>query len=158
MEVVIVEGVVRWPQFVQQVAAQLPWFHSCVLLDKLKEPALRDWYYRKAIENGWSRAVLEHQIETRLHERQAQAITNFEHTLPKPQSDLARELLKDPYNFDFLTLGRDAAERDLERGLLENLRKFLLELGKGFAFVGSQYHLKVGESDFYIDLRRRISP
>ena len=101
-------------EFVQQVAAQLPWFHNCVLLDKLSEPGDRDWYARAAIQHGWSRTVLVHQIESGLHRRQGKAITNFDRALPSPQSDLAQEVTKDPYNFDFLTLGKEAHERDLE--------------------------------------------
>jgi predicted nuclease of restriction endonuclease-like (RecB) superfamily len=143
-----------WPEqeFVQQVAAQLPWFHNCVLLDKVADRDERVWYARAAIQHGWSRAVLVHQIESGLHRRQGRAITNFDRALPPPQSDLAQEVTKDPYNFDFLMLGEEAQERDLERGLLEHLRKFLLELGVGFAFVGSQYPLTVGEEDLRIDL------
>ena len=139
-------------QFVQQTAAQIPWFHNCVILDKAKTHQEREFYIHKTIENGWSRNVLVLQIERKLFERQGKAVTNFELTLPKPQSDLAVQLLKDPYNFDFLTLHDAAVERDLESGLLENIRKFLLELGVGFAFVGSQYHLEIGGEDFYIDL------
>ena len=139
-------------EFVQQVAAQLPWFHNCVLLDKVADDNERIWYARAAIHHGWSRAVLVHQIESDLHRRQGKAITNFDRTLPPPQSDLAQEVTKDPYNFDFLMLGEEAHERDLERGLLEHLRKFLLELGVGFAFVGSQYPLTVGGEEFRIDL------
>lgn len=138
--------------FVQQVVGQIPWGHHVRILDKVKSPIEREWYIRQTMENGWSRAVLEAQIETRLFHRQGKAVTNFERALPSSQSDLAQQLLKDPYNFDFLTLGPDAAERDLERGLLEHIRKFLLELGSGFAFLGSQYHLEVGGEDFYIDL------
>ena len=138
--------------FVQQVAAQLPWFHNCVLLDKITDDDTRTWYARAAIHHGWSRAVLVHQIESDLHRRQGKAITNFDRALPPPQSDLAQEVTKDPYNFDFLMLGEEAHERDLERGLLEHLRKFLLELGVGFAFVGSQYQLTVGGEEFRIDL------
>jgi|GEM_PF-216548 len=139
-------------QFVQQVAAQIPWFHNCVILDKVKTAEQREFYIRETIANGWSRNVLVLQIESGLYERQGKAITNFELTLPTPQSDLAQSLLKDPYNFDFLMLGTQALERDLENELLLNLRKFLLELGVGFAFVGSQYHLEIGDQDFYIDL------
>lgn len=143
-----------WPEdeFVQQVAAQIPWFHNCVLLDKLSSPAEREWYARKTIENGWSRNILVHQIDSRLHLRLGEAQTNFAHTLPSPQSELAQQVLKDPYVFDFLNLGEAAYERDLERALLEQLRSFLLELGLGFAFIGSQYHLEVGGQDFYLDL------
>lgn len=139
-------------QFVQQVAAQIPWFHHCVLLDKVKNPSEREWYIRQTVENGWSRNVLVLQIESGLYRRKGQAVTNFDRTLPAPQSDLAQQLLKDPYNFDFLTLDSEARERDLERDLLTHIRQFLLELGVGFAFVGSQYHLEVGGDDFYIDL------
>lgn len=139
-------------EFVQQVAAQLPWFHNCVLLDKVANDDIRKWYARAAIHHGWSRAVLVHQIESDLHGRQGKAITNFDRALPPPQSDLAQEVTKDPYNFDFLMLGEEAHERDLERGLMEHLRKFLLELGVGFAFVGSQYPLTVGGEEFRIDL------
>jgi predicted nuclease of restriction endonuclease-like (RecB) superfamily len=143
-----------WPDeaFVQQVAAQIPWFHNCVLLDKLATSAEREWYARKAIENGWSRNILVHQIDSRLHLRVGEAQTNFARTLPPPQSELAQQVLKDPYTFDFLGLGEEAQERNLERALIEHLRAFLLELGLGFAFVGSQYHLEVGGQDFYLDL------
>jgi predicted nuclease of restriction endonuclease-like (RecB) superfamily len=143
-----------WPEeaIVQQAAAQLPWFHNCVLLDKVKDPTERLWYISQAIQNGWSRNVLVMQIESGLYRRQGKAITNFQATLPRPQSDLAQQLIKDPYNFDFLTLAAAAQERDLERGLLEHLRQFLIELGTGFAFVGSQVPLEVGGEDFRLDL------
>ena len=143
-----------WPDeaIVQQLAAQLPWFHNCVLLDKVKDTAERLWYIRQSIENGWSRNVLVLQIESGLYRRQGKAITNFHATLPQPQSDLAQQLLKDPFNFDFLTLTTEAQERDLERGLLAHLRQFLIELGVGFAFVGSQVPLEVGGEDFKLDL------
>ena len=139
-------------QFVQQAAGQLPWYHNVVIFTRLKDPELREWYIRACLEHGWSRAVLEAQIETSLHERQGKAITNFARTLPAPASELAQQLLKDPYNFDFLTLHDEAVERDLERGLLDHLQGFMLELGAGFAFVGSQHRLDVGGEDFYIDL------
>ena len=138
--------------FVQQVAAQIPWFHNCTLLDKVPDPKERQWYFKKTIEHGWSRSILSLQIESRLFQRQGKAVTNFKSRLPKPQSDLAAETLKDPYLFDFLTIGDEAKERDLEKGLLDHIQKFLIELGQGFAFVGRQHHLEVGESDFYIDL------
>ncbi len=136
------------PEFVQQVAAQLPWFHNCIILDKLKTSELRDQYARAAFEFGWSRSILEMQIESNWHTRTGKAVTNFERTLPPATSDLAQQMLKDPYNFDFLGLHDEA----LERGLLEHLKRFLLELGAGFAFVGNQYHLEVGGQDYYIDL------
>jgi predicted nuclease of restriction endonuclease-like (RecB) superfamily len=143
-----------WPDeaIVQQAAAQLPWFHNCVLLDKVKDTAERLWYIDQTIQNGWSRNVLVHHIESALFRRQGKAVTNFKAALPAPESDLAQQLIKDPYNFDFLTLAPAAQERDLERGLLGHLRQFLLELGVGFAFVGSQVPLQVGGEDFKIDL------
>jgi len=139
-------------QIVQQVVGQIPWGHNLRLLDKAVSREERLWYAQQAIANGWSRAVLEHQIETKFYQRQGKAITNFAATLPQPQSDLAQQLIKDPYSFDFLSLAQNAQERNLEKALLERIRSFLLELGVGFAFVGSQYHLEVGGDDFYIDL------
>jgi predicted nuclease of restriction endonuclease-like (RecB) superfamily len=143
-----------WPDraFVQQLAAQMPWFHNCLLLDSLDDAPTREWYIHRTLEHGWSRNVLALQIETALHQRQGKAVTNFDRTLPPPQSDLAQQTLKDPYLLDFLTLSDEAAERELESSLVEHIRRFLLELGVGFAFVGSQYHLEVEEEDFYIDL------
>lgn len=139
-------------EFVQQVVAQIPWGHNIQLLQKISDAEQRQWYARQAIEQGWTRSVLTHQIEGCLYERQGKALTNFAKTLPAPDSELARQLLKDPYHFDFLSLGPQLLERDLERGLLEHLRSLILELGKGFAFVGSQYHLEVGNQDYYLDL------
>ena len=143
-----------WPEesILQQLAAKIPWFHNCVLLEKVKDAEARHWYIKKTVENGWSRNVLTMQIETDLYQRQGGAVTNFERTLPKPQSDLARQILKDPYSFQFLTISDKAAERELERGLVAHIRDFLLELGTGFAFVGSQYYLNIGGEDFYLDL------
>lgn len=139
-------------QFVQREVAQLPWAHNVILLDKVKVAAERTWYTHAAAQYGWSRDVLAHQIDSGLYYRQGQAVTNFDRTLPLAQSELARQLLKDPYNFDFLSLGAEAHERDLEHALLSHMRDFLLELGVGFAFLGSQYHLEVGGEDFYLDL------
>ncbi len=143
-----------WPDeaIVQQLAAQLPWFHNCVLLDKIAEPSVRAWYAQHAVEHGWSRNVLVHQIESNLYRRRGQALTNFARTLPAPNADLAQQLLNDPYTFDFLTIGEAMQERDLEQGLLTHIRDFLLELGVGFAFVGSQYHLEIGGQDYYLDM------
>lgn len=143
-----------WPEaeFVQQLAAQLPWGHNMRLLDSAKTADERMWYTRQAIENGWSRNVLAHQIDSNLFARQGSAITNFSRTLPAEQSELAQQILKDPYTFDFLSLGPEMLERDLEHGLIEHIRSLILELGKGFAFVGSQYHLEVGGQDYYLDL------
>ena len=136
----------------QEVLAQITWYHNLTLLEKVKRPEERLWYARKTVENGWSRNVLVHWIESDLYERQGKAQTNFERTLPAPQSDLAREMLKDPYKFEFLTLAEEAEEREIEEGLLAHIRKFLIELGAGFAFVGQQVRLEVGGEDFYIDL------
>jgi predicted nuclease of restriction endonuclease-like (RecB) superfamily len=121
-----------WPDpvIVQQLVAQLPWGHNIRLLESLKHPEERAWYATQALEHGWSRAVLAHQIEGRLIDRTGKAPTNFAQTLPRPQSDLARELLKDPYDFEFLAAAADISERELERGLLDNLRALLLELGR----------------------------
>jgi len=125
-------------QFVQQVVAQIPWGHNLRILDAVKVPVEREWYIRQTIEQGWSRNVLVHQIENGLYRRQGKADTNFSRTLPDAQSELAQQLLKDPYNFDFITLGKEAQERELEKALIDRIRDFLLELGVGFAFVGSQ--------------------
>ncbi|HVG45871.1 MAG TPA: PDDEXK nuclease domain-containing protein [Longimicrobium sp.] len=139
-------------EFLPQAVAEIPWGHNIVLMEKLRGPAERLWYARKTVEHGWSRSVLLHQIQTRLHARSGRAVTNFGRALPEGQTDLVRELLKDPYHFEFLQLGPELQERDLERALLTNVRDFLLELGVGFALVGSQYHLVVGGQDYYVDL------
>lgn len=143
-----------WPDeaIVQQLVAQLPWGHNVRILDQVKSPAERQWYIEQTIANGWSRNILVLQIQSGLYQRQGRATTNFTKTLPEPQSDLARQILKDPYNFDFLMLSTQAKERDVERALLDHIRQFLLELGAGFAFVGSQYPLTVGGQDFRLDL------
>lgn len=138
--------------FVQEVLAQITWYHNITLLSKVKDPKEREWYIRQTIQQGWSRNVLVHQIESGLFNRQGNAVTNLEQTLPAPQSELVSEVLKDPYNFDFLTLGKEFSERDLHQSLLTHIRDFLMELGVGFAFVGSEHHLEVGGQDFYIDL------
>ena len=143
-----------WPdeQIVQQAVGQLPWGHNLVLLTQLKDPVQRLAYAESAIQHGWSRNVLNIHIETGLLERSGKAATNFELTLPKPQSDLARESLKDPYHFDFLNLGREANERAIENTLVKHVTEFLLEMGAGFAFVGRQVLLNVGGDEFFIDL------
>lgn len=143
-----------WPDaaIVQQAVGQLPWGHNLVLLTKLKDAALRLAYARRAIEHGWSRNVLGIHIERRLLEREGQAVTNFETRLPTPQSDLAQSTLKDPYLFDFLGVGQEADEREIETALVQHITRFLLELGAGFAFVGRQIHVEVGGDDFFIDL------
>ncbi|NER84537.1 MAG: DUF1016 domain-containing protein [Leptolyngbya sp. SIO1D8] len=143
-----------WPeeQIVQQLVGQIPWGHNVRLLEKVKNPQVRLWYIQQTIENGWSRNVLELQIESGLYQRQGVAIDNFERTLPKPQSDLVRSLLKDPYCFDFLTISKDAQERELENALVAHIRDFLLELGVGFSFMGSQYPIEVSNKEYRIDL------
>lgn len=138
-------------QIVQQVVGQIPWGHIVRILDKVKDRIEREFYIRKTIENGWSRNILEIQIETGLYLRQGKAVTNFELTMPKPESDLANQLLKSPYNFDFLGLTDEALERDIEAAVMRHIRDYLLELGVGFAFVGSQYRLEVGGEEFFID-------
>lgn len=143
-----------WPDaaIVQQLAGQLPWFHNVILITRLKEHSAREWYARKAIAEGWSRATLEVSIRNRLHERLGNAVTNFKARLPAPHSQLAHETLKDPYLFDFLGLGEDAHERDIENALVRHVTRFLLELGSGFAFIGRQYRLEVNGNEFFIDL------
>ncbi|MEM6700060.1 MAG: PDDEXK nuclease domain-containing protein [Bacteroidota bacterium] len=136
----------------QQPVAKIGWGHNIVLFHKCKNEKERFWYAQKALENGWSRDVMVHQIEWGLYERQGKAITNFAKTLPSPQSDMAQQTLKDPYILDFLNLREDALERELEEALVKHITKFLLELGKGFAFVGRQYYLEVGGDEFFIDL------
>ena len=143
-----------WPddEFVQASLAQLPWYHQIALLDKLQSEDDRRWYAAKAIENNWSRNVLVVQIETGLRARTGTAVTNFSAQLPKPHSDLARESLKDPYRLDFLGIGEEAEEREIESALVRHITHFLLELGAGFAFVGRQVHIEVGGDDFFLDL------
>lgn len=138
--------------FLQQAAANLPWGHIVALVEKVKDSKVRLWYAQSAIEHGWSRAILIHQINTNLHKRQGGAITNFAAHLPSPQSELAQQITKDPYVFDFLTLANDIKEKELHVGLVASVQKMLLELGRGFAFIGSQYHMVIGGQDYYIDL------
>jgi len=134
------------------VISHLPWGHHILLIERVKDLSARLWYMRQTLAQGWSRNVLALMIDSSAHLRQGKAITNFDQQLPPPQSDLATQAIKDPYIFDFLTLEEPFHERELETGLLAHVEKFLLELGQGFAFVGRQYHLDVGEDDFYIDL------
>jgi len=131
---------------------QIPWGHNITLFQQVKDPGARLWYAKATKEHGWSRAVLVHQIETDLYRRKGKAVSNFDKALPAATSDLARETLKDPYTFQFLSLTEEHEEAELERGLVAHIQKFLLELGVGFTFVGSQYHLEVGGDDFYLDL------
>lgn len=143
-----------WPEGIigQQAADQIPWFHNCVIIEKVKTRTLREWYIKKTIEHGWSRSVLELQIESAAHLRAGASQNNFERTLPAPQSELARDIVKDPYTFDFLGITDASNERTIENGLIAHLRDFLIELGVGFAFVGSQYKLDIEGDEFYIDL------
>lgn len=136
----------------QQLVAQIPWAHNVLLMQRVKNKNDRLWYMQQTLANGWSRNVLLVMIQSDAHRRQGQAITNFDRSLPSPQSDLVQQTLKDPYIFDFLTLQEPFHERELETNLLHQLERFLLELGQGFAFVGRQYYLKVGDREFYIDL------
>ena len=147
----------NWPDFaddviVQQAVGQIPWGHNLVLLSKIKEKQQRLNYAMLVQQHGWSRNVLVHQIESQVLHRQGQATTNFAQTLPAPQSELAQQTLKDPYIFDFLSLGMAAHERDIEKALTQHISQFLLELGAGFAFVGKQVPLEIGGQDFYLDL------
>lgn len=139
---------------VPQLVAQIPWGHNTVLLEKVKDRTEREWYLQQTLEQGWSRNILIHQIESKLYTRQVSETKshNFSQTLPSPQSELIEQALKDPYVLDFLTLKQGAKERDLQNGLLEKLRDFLVELGNGFAFMGSEYPLRVSNQDFYLDL------
>ena len=141
-------------QIVQEVLAQITWYHNIALMDKVKGKEASLWYAKESVKNGWSRNVLVHQIESGLYERQAiaQKISNFESLLPAPQSELAVQTMKDPYVFDFIPFKEDMVERDIENALVKDVTALLLELGTGFAFLGNQYHLNVGGDDFYIDL------
>jgi len=144
----------RCPDFQigQQPAAQLPWFHLVTLLTQVGGESERAWLASQTVQQGWSRATLQVNIKNRLFERQGQAVTNFDTRLPATQAALAQESLKDPYLFDFLGLGDEAQERDIESALVRHITRFLLELGAGFAFVGRQYRLEVGGEEFFIDL------
>ena len=141
-------------EFVQQVVAQIPWGHNTVLLDKIADFEERIWYIEKTIENGWSRNVLIHQIESKLYQRQVltDKVSNFQCRLPSPQSELAIQTLKDPYVFDFISFNQEMKERDIEATLIDNVAKLLLELGTGFAFLGNQYHISkpIGVSEYRI--------
>lgn len=142
-------------EFLQGVLAKLSWNHNQVLLDRVKNKEIRKWYAKETLENGWSVSILTHQIASKLYERQAlleNKTTNFDETLPSPNNDQVKELLKSPYIFDFITADKDLKELDIEKQLITNITKLLLELGSGFAFVGRQYHLEIENEDYYIDL------
>lgn len=138
---------------VQEILAQLSWYHNLTLIQKIKDDTIRKWYISKTIENGWSQSVLVHQIESDLYSRaNHHKITNFTNTLASPHSELAQEALKDPYIFDFLLLSEKAKEKDIEKQLVKHITKFLLELGAGFAFVGNQYKIETENKEYFIDL------
>ena len=141
-------------EFVQQVVAQIPWGHNIILMDKVKNIEERKWYIKQSIINGWSRSLLTMQIESKLYERQvvAEKVTNFPATLPDIQSDLAIQTMKDPYLFDFISLKGKVKEIEIEKAMIDKIKDVLIELGKGFAFVGEQYKITVSEKDYYIDL------
>jgi len=139
-------------EIIQQLVGQIPWGHNLILIQRLNTKEERLWYVKKIIENGWSRNTLSIWIDSDLYRRQGKAITNFSNTLPTPQSDLASQTLKDPYLFNFLSLTENYEERELEKGLTDHIQKFLVELGKGFAFVGKQYELKIENTIYYLDL------
>ena len=141
-------------EFVQQVVAQIPWGHNIILMDKVKNIEERKWYIKQSIINGWSRSLLTMQIESELYERQvvAEKVTNFPATLPDIQSDLAIQTMKDPYLFDFISLKGKVKEIEIEKAMIDKIKDVLIELGKGFAFVGEQYKITVSEKDYYIDL------
>lgn len=138
--------------FQAELLQAIPWGHHAELMAKVKDLPIRRWYMEATLQHGWSRNILVMQIESAAHHRQGRTISNFASRLPAPESDLVQQTLKDPYLFDFLTLAPGFHERELETGLVAHLEKFLLELGQGFAFVGRQYHLAIGDQDFYIDL------
>lgn len=142
----------RFDEKVQQLVGQLPWGHNIVIINKAKDADEALFYVKEAIANNWSRNVLVHQIESGLFRRKGKITSNFELTLPKSQSDLARQTLKDPYVFDFLSLTKEMQERELEQQLTKHITQFLLELGAGFSFVGHQYPLEIGKEDYLIDL------
>lgn len=139
-------------QFMQQTVGQIPWGHNILIFSKSKNVEEAFFYIQKTIENSWSRDTLALQIKNDLYKRQGKSITNFKNTLPNPQSDLAQQTLKDPYVFDFMSLSENAKEKDIEKQLVNHITRFLLELGKGFAFIGQQYHIRIGDQDYYIDL------
>ena len=142
-------------EFLQHYVAKLPWSSVTTIMDQVKDKEQRKWYIKKSLQNGWARPVIIHQIASKLYERQAileNKTTNFDETLPSPNKEQVKELLKDPYIFDFITADKDLKELDIERELTANITKLLLELGNGFAFIGREYHLEIDNEDYYIDL------
>lgn len=141
-------------EFVQQVVAQIPWTHNILILDKEQSFDKRKWYINETLKNGWSKSILKSQLDTKLYERQvlSDKSTNFNNTLPEPQSDLAIQTIKDPYIFDFITLKGKVLEKDVENAMIEKVKDLLLELGKGFAYVGNQYKIIIDDKDYFLDL------
>jgi predicted nuclease of restriction endonuclease-like (RecB) superfamily len=139
---------VKWPPAV----AKLTWAHNVILIEKTKDLTAREWYAQQTVEQGWSRDILSLQIESGLHKRHGKALSNFNQVLPPPHSDLAQQITKDPYQFDFLTLSNNYNERDIENNLISHLKEFLVELGVGFAYLGNQVHLSIGKNDYFLDL------
>lgn len=142
-------------EFLQHDVAKLPWTSVTTIMDQVKDKEQRNWYIKESVQNGWSRLVIVHQIASKLYERQAlleDKTTNFDETLPSPNNEQVKELLKNPYIFDFITADKELKELDIEQELTANITKLLLELGNGFAFVGRQYHLEIENEDYYIDL------
>lgn len=139
---------IKWPPAV----AKLTWAHNVILIEKIKDRTVREWYAQQAIEHGWSRDILTLQIDGQVHERRGKALSNFSRVLPPPHSDLAQQITKDPYQFDFLSLSKEFHERDVETGLIAHIKDFLVELGVGFAYLGNQVHLSVGKNDYFLDL------
>lgn len=146
------QAVAQFDERVINLIKQIPWGHNQRIINKCKTIDEAVYYVNKTIENGWSRNVLVHQMESGLYSREGKSITNFEKRLPALQSDLARQTLKDPYNFDFLTIREGYDERELQKELVDKISDFLLELGEGFAYIGKEYHLNINGDDFYIDL------
>ncbi len=140
------------PIIAQQLVSQIPWGHNLAIISKIKNTDEAVFYVQKTIQNSWSRAVLTHHIESGLYQRSGKAITNFQTALPASHSDLARQTLKDPYNFDFLMLREQHDEKELENALIEHITRFLLELGAGFSYLGRQYRLEVAGDEFFMDL------
>jgi len=139
-------------EFVQPIVAQIPWTHNIILIQKIKDKNIRFWYMEQTLQNGWSKDILSLMIKSEIHNRTGNLVSNFSQILPPLESDLVQQSFKDPYRFDFLTITEPFRERELENNLIKHMEKFLIELGSGFAFVGRQYKLEIGDDEFYIDL------
>ena len=139
-------------EFVQPIVAQIPWTHNIILIQKIKDKYIRFWYMEQTLQNGWSKDILSLMIKSEVHNRTGNLVSNFSQILPPLESDLVQQSFKDPYRFDFLTITEPFRERELENNLIKHMEKFLIELGSGFAFVGRQYKLEIGDDEFYIDL------